>query len=93
MYIEEHIEADPEVADGLAIIGHILGRFRRRTGMNNWPAPGMDSHTGGKQEVREPSKRKRTESGKDITTRYKRLMHRCSASLDLEAAFKCINLS
>ena len=52
-----------------------------------------DNHTADEPVANEPSKNERTASGSDTTTRYRCLLHRRSASLDLETAFKRVTLS
>ena len=54
---------------------------------------GTDNHTADEPVANEPSKKERTASGSDATTRYRCLLHRRSASLDLETAFKCMTIS
>ena len=54
---------------------------------------GTDNHTADEPVANEPSKNQCTASGSDATTRYRCLLHRRSASLDLETAFKCVTLS
>ena len=49
---------------------------------------GTHNHTADEPEANEPSKNERTASGSDATTRYRCLLHRRSASLNLETAFK-----
>ena len=53
---------------------------------------GRISHTAGEPEVSKCSMPAPTESGSAVMT-YHRLLHRRSASLDLETAFKCIKIS
>ena len=53
---------------------------------------GKDSPTDGKQGVNKPSGQAHFTSGNTVT-RYRRLLHRCCASLDLETAFKQIKIS
>ena len=54
---------------------------------------GTHNHTADEPVANEPSKNERTASGSDATTRYRRLLHRRSASLDLETAFKRMTIS
>ena len=60
--------------------------------MNSHPDCGKVDPTEGKQGARERCNKEHTESGRGAI-RYKRLLHRRSASLDLEAAFKRMNIS
>ena len=48
---------------------------------------GTPNHTADKPVANELSKNEHTASGSDATTRYRRLLHRRLASLDLETAF------
>ena len=54
---------------------------------------GTDNNMADEPVVNEPSKKELTASGSDATTRYRRLLHRRSASLDLETAFKRVTIS
>ena len=54
---------------------------------------GTDNQTADESIANEPSRTECTVSGKDTTTRYRRLLHRRSASLDLETAFKRVTIS
>ena len=54
---------------------------------------GTDNHMADEPIANEPSKKECTASGSNTTTRYKCLLHRQSASLDLETAFKCVTIS
>ena len=52
----------------------------------------MGNPTADRPEANKPLGKEHTVSG-NATTRYHRLLHRCCTSLDLETAFKKINIS
>ena len=54
--------------------------------------PGKDNLMDDGQGASKHSEQEHTASG-SIVTRYRRLLHRCSASLDLETAFRKIKIS
>ena len=60
--------------------------------MHRAPGPGQDNPMDEGQGANKPSEQEHTTSG-NVITRYHRLLHRRSASLDLEAAFKKIKIS
>ena len=53
---------------------------------------GKDNPMAERPEANKPLEQEHTISGSTVT-RYRRLLHRCCASLDLETAFKKINIS
>ena len=77
---------------GSIITDHTTARYWLGTDMSKDLDRGTDSHTEGAHAASRPLEPARTKSG-NVGIKYKRLIHRRCASLDLEAAFKCITLS